>query len=469
MTMSTQQQLNSKGTPEASKQPLVALRWDSQNLLPLIRYLAQEDLVILLTPAVIPLITDSGDASDPFEPLGKALANSHPWIRHVPYTKENGITGTHVAFIKRAKIVIFVITSFPTVDGVSQPQLAEIVREVCEEKPMITVACCDFGDHDIHDHGFSTVVQSTRFSEPELEAIATLLMVEEPHPIGLTTAPSTHPHGSHFESIWSSQILDYERDLAEVHSLWVASVPSNFHLSQSAFGLLLKREGYAMHFIIRDPSGGEVVGFCATFTTYADNTDRLIGSIAAVVVRDGFRGRGIGRMLHDEAFGKLNKVRGVNRIQLGSTFPRLLYGLPTQDSTAKWFENRGWTIDKSGPGKGQMVSDWLLKFADSSFPDFASHGLIFRRYQMSDSGQVLEMAKQESEKRFRFGWYDQYAKLLDGVHENDVIVGFEGDMLAAVAITYIPNSDNPIALDIPWAASISPNVGGVSCICIKGE
>ncbi|EXL65921.1 hypothetical protein FOPG_17877, partial [Fusarium oxysporum f. sp. conglutinans race 2 54008] len=69
------------------------------------------------------------NSRDPFEPLGKALARTHPWIRHVPYTKERGITGIHVAFIKRARVVIFVLTGFSTEEGLFQLELAEVARE----------------------------------------------------------------------------------------------------------------------------------------------------------------------------------------------------------------------------------------------------------------------------------------------------------------------------------------------------
>ncbi|KAI1044320.1 hypothetical protein LB505_007132 [Fusarium chuoi] len=79
------------------------LLWDHQDLIPLQKNLGDEDLVLLLTPAVVPLDQSLANTSDPFEPLGKALARTHPWIRHVPYTKERGITGIHpaVKFRKR--------------------------------------------------------------------------------------------------------------------------------------------------------------------------------------------------------------------------------------------------------------------------------------------------------------------------------------------------------------------------------
>ena len=65
--------------------PAVLLR-DSPNWLTHIRALQETDLVILLTPVVIPISQNPTNNSDPFEPFGRALARKHSRIRHVPYT-----------------------------------------------------------------------------------------------------------------------------------------------------------------------------------------------------------------------------------------------------------------------------------------------------------------------------------------------------------------------------------------------
>lgn len=225
-----------------------------------------------------------------------------------------------------------------------------------------------------------------------------------------------------------------------------------------------------MHYMVREPNQGQAVGFCATFTTFTDSSgDRLIGSVAAIIVHKDFRGQGVGRFLHNEVVSKLNKIRGVGIIQLGSTFPRLLYGLPAPEADTEWFEKRGWNMKESTPGNGRRVLDWLLRFADHPVPDLASAGLTFRPCQLTDYEKVVEMANKESQKRYGFGWYDQYAKTMDSCYMNDIVVGLEGENLVAAAITYFPNNGSPCGADIPWPASIGQSIGGVSCICIKGR
>lgn len=66
---------------------LATLLRDSTNWLPNVKTLRETDVIILLTPIVIPISQDPTDTSDPFEPLGRALAKRHARIRQVPYTQ----------------------------------------------------------------------------------------------------------------------------------------------------------------------------------------------------------------------------------------------------------------------------------------------------------------------------------------------------------------------------------------------
>ncbi|KAM0211601.1 hypothetical protein ACHAQI_005160 [Fusarium lateritium] len=447
---------------QSQSQP--ALLWDHQDLVPIQKNLREEDILLLLTPAAVPLDPSLANATDPFEPLGQALAQTHPWTRHVPYIKERGITSDHVAFIKMARLVVFVLTGFSSEEGAFQLELAEEVREVCEERPIALVACCDVLKDEAHESGFQTIIQSPGYFVVDLQAAAALLTSDR---AATTIQPTVRSSPS---PPWSLVKWDFEKDLPDIHALWKAAFPDQFHLDRSTLGSLLKRDGYAMHYLVREPETEKAVGFCATFTTFTDSSgDRLIGSIAALIVHKQYRGRGIGRTLHDEVVSKLHRIRGVGTIQLGSTFPRLLYGLPVPVSNTEFFQKRGWNMKENTPGNGRRVLDWLLRFADHPVPDLASAGLTFRAYQFSDYQQVIDLANKESQKRYGFGWYDQYARYMDSSFMNDVVVGLEGSNLVAAAITYFPNNGSPCGADIPWPATIGPSIGGVSCICIKDD
>ncbi|KAH6892113.1 hypothetical protein B0T10DRAFT_285501 [Thelonectria olida] len=455
-----------------------ALLWDLQGALPLTNLLSENpspdesEVVLLLTPAIVPF-NPTGVTSDPFEPLGRALTRPHFLVRHVPYTRSNGLTTTHHQFIDRANTIIFVVTEFASPPGgANQFELADVVREICaEDHMMILVAFGPLPDDDLQALGFSTVLQSPGYSPADLRIVASLIMSEQSRPIASENLSTLRPRGSTPpQQAWPVQKWDPERDLGEIHTLWQACLPAQFHLSRFALSSLLRRNGTSMHYVVRSPPNDSIIGFCATFTTFAGKSgDQLVGSIAVIIVREDFRNRGIGRILHEEGWSRLSKNRDVGRIQIGSTFPRLLYGPPTPLHSPKWLEDRGWSLDETGLGRGRLVSDWFLRFAESPVPNLASAGLTFRTCQMIDTQRLLDMVGRECERKSYFGWYDQYARTTDSCHMADVIIGFEGESLVAAAITYVQNSGSPCAIDIPWPSVIGDGIGGVSCICIKDD
>ncbi len=179
------------------------------------------------------------------------------------------------------------------------------------------------------------------------------------------------------------EVWDAERDQFEVSELWNQSLPEKFHLTRFRLYQLLRRDGYGMHYVVRDPQSCQILGFCATYTTYVDSgLERLVGSLAAIVVRPSYRGRGVGRSLHEHAIRQLTKTRGVDRLQLGSTFPRLLYGLPIELPAEEWFRRRGWRTNLQQHGSGMEACDWLLRFDDWPSTGFLSSGMQFRQCRL---------------------------------------------------------------------------------------
>ena len=440
--------------------------WDQQSCIPLSNILDGEDIIALLTPVVVPL-DNTSTTKDPFEPLGRALAARHARVRHVPYTKRGGITSTHVAFIKRARVVIFVISGPPGPGETNQIELAEVTRIIADHRPQIIVACFSIHPQQLPGTTFPTIVQISSYSTPDLEAAASLLFGRDTSGPALTLRP---PEPAPPPRHWTVHVWDPDRDMAEVHELWGQCLPLDFQLSTYALKSILKRDGFAMHYTVRDPETRKLVGFCATYTTFADSAaENLVASLAVLFVRLEYRGRGIGRSLHDHAMHQLKKPRGVVRFQLGSTFPRLLYGLPSNHPAAGWFRRRGWEVDQPLPGKGQEVCDWLLNFDDSPSRSFSSAGLVFRPCTDMEMPEVLDIVTRESARNEGMGWYDQYFNLKDTPHTQDIILGLEGDAIVATALTYIPNSGSQVSRDLPWAQTIGLDVGGVACICITGR
>lgn len=439
---------------------------DRSSHIPFSKILDKGDIVLLLTPVVLPLDGDSG--TDPFEPLGRGLARYHPWIRHVPYTVRGGITSTHIGFVKRARVVVFVVSGPASSGQPCQVELSRMVQKVGQGRPHVVVACCRIQDLDPAIASFSTVLQLPGYSSQELEVGADLLFLGRSN--RAPPPPETHlyqktaiPHR------WSVAEWNQARDAPDVHELWCQCMPPKFKLHQASLLRVLQRDGYAKHIVVRQPGTNQILGFCATYITYLDSKGEiLVGSLAALFVRASHRGQGIGRILHNEALKGFKRTRGVSRLQLGSTFPRLLYGLPIDHPSEEWFRRQGWRMDCTVPGTGQEASDWLLAFEDWPIGGSPPIEVIFRPCGFADFDRMLETVELESERNGSMAWYDQYAKLAESISMSDIILGLRGDTIVATAITYIMHSDNPSAEDIPWAGSISDDTGGVTCICITG-
>ncbi|TDZ40071.1 hypothetical protein C8035_v004888 [Colletotrichum spinosum] len=433
--MQIDQHVGSRETPKSVLTAQTKLLRDRQECIPLRRVLSETDVIVLLTPVVVPYDRNSDKDKDPFEPLGRAMASRHPLVRHVPYTKRGGINTIHFEFIKRAKAIVFVISGLPVDGDVSQIELADTARLMGDKRPqIITAASIIFGDQ----------------KPPVVNAV----------PVhDLVIAPRS----------WPVEVCGF--DMAPVHALWTECLPPKYHLPLFALVLLLRRDGYAVNYIVRDPATKQVVGFCATFTTYPDSGgESLLGSLALLIVKNAYRGRGIGLSLHNHALKQLQRTRGVNRLQLGSAFPRLLYGVPSDYFFAtEWFARRGWDMNGGQPGRGLEVADWLLDFDNLPATNLSSAGLKFRRCDMMEFQMVLQIVDRDAARKNNMGWYDQYAKLDGTPHFEDIILGLEGETIVAAALTYIPNSGSPVDEDLPWAKSIGADVGGVTCICITDD
>lgn len=443
---------------------VVSLVHDSPNWLSVMRNLRPTDVIVLLTPVVIPVSQDPGDTADPFECFGRALASRHPRIRHVPYTNTNGITSTHVGFVKRATVVIFVLSEIGRSGDSPQVHAAHVIQALTHERPLLIVLTCNSEDPLQFSKHFPTIIQSKDYSRPTLELTASLIFGEnlDANPAGriLTAAEGIQ------RRLWPVEQWNEARDINSVYGLWVQSMDAQFGLPVSSFASLLRRPGYARHYVVRDPSG-QLLGFCATYLSYVDQAgEKLIASLAILLVRSDHHHRGIGLSLHNHAMDQLKRTRGVARLQLGSTFPRILYGPPFgMHWDLAWFSRRGWRMDRDYPGQGKWVHDVILDFDDWKFSG-QERAMQFRSCTPQDMAKVLEVVEEETAREHHMGWFDQYSRLINDINVRDIVVAIEENFIVAVALTYTPSCGSPVASDLPWAGHLGGDVGGVTCICI---
>ena len=443
----------------------VTLVHDSLNWLSVIRNLKPSDVIVLLTPVVTLLSRDLGDTTDPFECFGHALRIHHNKVRHIPYTARNGITSTHVGMIKRATVVVFVMSDAPRIEDAPQIHAALVTRKALkDERPLLIVLTCQAQNLEQFSEDFPTIIQSKDFTKLTLEITASFIFGKDADtilPSRKIRMPQNPP-----PKLWPVEQWNESRDIDSVYDLWTQSMDVRFAMHVTTLAALLRRPGYARHYVVRD-SSGQLLGFCATFLSYVDQAgEKLIASLAILLVDMGHQYQGIGLSLHNHAIDQLKKTRGVCRLQLGSTFPRILYGPPFyMEFDQTWFSRRGWRLDREYSGQGQPVYDMLLDFVEWNQP-IPVQNITFRNCANSDMGRVLQLVEAEIEREHKMGWFDQYSKLVGDPNVKDIVVGIEAGTITAVALTYTPSCCSPISLDLPWAGQIGDDVGGVTCICI---
>jgi GNAT superfamily N-acetyltransferase len=379
----------------------------------------------------------------------------------------NGITSTHLGFIKRGHIIIL---CFALRTGEQLPlEYADITFAVSDNKPCIIVVCCNPIDEN-QVIPFPTVIQTAGYSPPALESTAALIFGEG-RSSRVQRLPELSTGDSHVPKLWQVEQWNEIRDIASVLELWNEDINGKFALDQETLASLLRRPGYAKHYVVRDTRSGHIHGFCATYLAYVDKEgEKLIASLAVLLVHSSHRQLGIGLSLHSHAVSQLKRTRGVIRLQFGSTFPRLLYGPPfgIQFNEA-WFRRRGWQLDKENPGQGQLIYDLILDLSIWKHFVDSSSKMTFKQCSHEDMMKVIEIVEDTSSKQAKMGWFDQYTSMMNGPNVKDVVLAVVDKNVVAAALTYTPSCGSPIPSNLPWAGRIGDNVGGVTCICVSRE
>ncbi|KAL3427054.1 acetyltransferase [Phlyctema vagabunda] len=477
--MEDEMDLDSGSSPTLSVSPLgdggslTTLVCDQPRWLPRFEALHEDDLLVLLTPVVLPISHDPADTKDPFESFGRSIASRHDKVRHVPYTQRNQITSTHLGFIKRATVIVLCLAHRH--DHPLQLELADVVLAVSDHKPCIVVVCSS--QSTLATIPLPTVIRTIDYSTRSLEATAALIFNEGTD----NTATKTNLYHKQPSNLrqdtgprpWQVTEWNPERDISGVWDLWtlnISGIRGSFSLDTKTLGDLLDRPGYSKHYVVYDPQGEGLVGFCATYLSYVDQAgEKLIASLAILLVRSSHHNQGVGLSLHRHALDQLRNTRGVMRVQLGSTFPRILYGPPLgMNTNESWFRRRGWQMDKYRPGQGRIVYDmlWVMPESPSIAFDATSWPMLqFRGCTENDIAKVLNMVEHALVRDAKLGWYDQYSALMTDLGIKDVILGIDGDEVVAAALTYTPDCGSMVSKNLPWAGRIGSDVGGITCIC----
>ncbi|MCJ7808943.1 MAG: GNAT family N-acetyltransferase [Desulfobulbaceae bacterium] len=110
----------------------------------------------------------------------------------------------------------------------------------------------------------------------------------------------------------------------------------NEEAQRRGMALLLNGQGQERQVFVAERNG-KVFGMCSIQTLISTAEGGLVGLVEDVVVRDGYRGKGIGNALM-EAVGSWARSHGLKRLQL----------LADRDNTPalQFYESRGWKVTR---------------------------------------------------------------------------------------------------------------------------
>lgn len=135
--------------------------------------------------------------------------------------------------------------------------------------------------------------------------------------------------------------LDLASDLDQLTSVWNAALPT-YPLSSERLRTLLDRPS-GHYFVAR--SGPTLVGFSLAYTTV--NGGITSGQLAVLAVDPSYQGKGVGTTLITETRAWFRKNLGLNRLALGSAFPRFWPGIPIDlpSRVQEFFTHRGFRLN----------------------------------------------------------------------------------------------------------------------------
>ncbi|KAL7621920.1 hypothetical protein AAE478_007420 [Parahypoxylon ruwenzoriense] len=300
---------------KAYDQSITVVR-DKEDLLPLSQSLLQEEELLLLTPLVKPL------------PASAA-------------------TKMHENLINRASAIIIVTADanrnmYQTGFTKHVAMMCHMLRGTGQKKSLIVVAVSSPYDFAM-DKSIGTYVCTFDFTET---AMASLVRVLYGDIVPQGSMPGTMRKSKKVTKTrqqWLVENYDRERDGSALQELLRtmarSSTPNLPYLATVAHSFeLFNPNVEEAHFVVRNSSTKTLYGFVATYFT------KGIGAIGALFVDPTKRNVSIGRSLHRRAMRALLQKQGLQKLQLGLTFPGVFPGVPLDESGSNksWFDNVGW-------------------------------------------------------------------------------------------------------------------------------
>jgi len=291
-----------------------------------------------------------------FRNFGRMLARRHNGkVLHASYTA-NGVRPQHETLLERAKAVIVITADAGR--NKYQAAFAKHISMLCRlsedpegrslEKPCVVTAVSSPFDFAT-DKSIQSYICTYDFTDAALRTLVKVLCEDQKQVSAVFEAQQPVRTPNQARQQWLVENYRDDRDrIALDHLLLVAQTSSNTSAallkSATAETFLLQSDLVEeAHFVVRNSSTKELIGFCATYYQRSDNT----GFIGVIVVNPNRQFQSVGHSLHDRAIKALLLKDQYIQIKLGTRFPNAFPGVPLTDAAeyrklAQWFSKLGW-------------------------------------------------------------------------------------------------------------------------------
>ena len=498
--------LNTKLSTSAYSSSVTVVR-DQKHYLPLSKIVLPEDELLLLTPLVKPLPASAAfrqfadDAREQslspranyatdnmvmtgervFRNFGRLLARCRNGrVTHASYTA-NGVRPQHEALLERAKAVIVVTADAGR--NKYQAAFAKHIAMMCRlsedsegnvvEKPCVVAAVSSPFDLAA-DKSIGTYLCSYDFTETALQAVVKLLYEDRNSSSNMLDSDSRLRRPSQARQQWLVEQYRDDRDRAALNTLLFAaqtpSRPSSALLKSATADTFQLRDSLIeeAHFVVRNSSTKELIGFCATYYHKMDKA----GSIGAIVVSPGRRHQSVGHSLHDRAIRALLQKQGATRFRLGTRLPNVFPGIPNTDAAehrklSQWFSRLGWRVSQAKTISRLVIHDlpsW--EAPDGLGQSLAVNGI---RYDLVHGQEFEESVMQHVQSNAESDIQVLYRIALSNKEGCAVIRGKRVSDGSIVASVLLYRNQSKLAPFVPQAQSTDTLMGGIGAAVMAAE
>lgn len=384
-----------------------------------------------------------------------------------------GLSAEQWRQIEAAGIVIF--TSINARESPYQKTLGlELPKRV---RQLVAIAACNPYDF-LEDSDIETYVATYEPTVEAFSAAADVIFGASPAKGVLPVGPK---HTTDVPITVSS--LDLDSDLECLTTVWNNALPS-YSLSSDKLRTLLDRP--SGHYLIAR-SGSVLVGFSLAYTTV--NGGITSGQLAVLAVDPAYQRRGVGTTLVTETRAWFRQNLGLNRLALGSAFPRFWPGIPTDlpSKTQEFFIHRGFRLNPPTSRSVDLYQDIRNFQAPEKYVTRATERgytfgvLIPEHYKECIAAQkrnfidhtvstcfsvslAFFLFGMKSADMMNQGWVEAYMTLRPDKYPSNVMVAFDKEGKQVGWTLMLPPSSPLLQRDWAFPPLCGPKTGLIGCV-----